>query len=118
MGLAVTTGVNLSSTIDGVSQLSAEAFANLPNSRELEQESDRIGLELMARAGYDPQAAVSLWRKVAEQAQADGKDTDGSFWSTHPSDAARVDDLQRAQPLVQPLYTQARSASAGEEAAR
>ncbi|MCB1956119.1 MAG: M48 family metallopeptidase [Rhodocyclaceae bacterium] len=118
VGLAVTTGVNLSNTIDGVSQISAEAFANLPNSRELELESDRIGLELMARAGYDPQAAVSLWTKVAEQARAAGKEGDGRFWSTHPSDASRVEDLSRAQPLVRPLYEQARAAAAGAGAAR
>ncbi len=108
IGLAASTGINLSNTIDQAGKVGIDAFANLPNSRELETESDRIGLELMARAGYDPTAATSLWRKVAQQAREKGQDTKGAFWSTHPSDDRRVEDLQTTEPSVRPLYLAAR----------
>lgn len=73
---------------------------SLPRSRLQETEADRIGLELMARAGYDPQASLSLWRKMAQLKQGSGSD----FLSTHPSDASRLDDLQQLMPRVLPLY--------------
>ncbi len=120
VGIAVATGVNVSGSVGAVSQAGAEAFANLPNSREQEAESDRIGLELMARAGYDPAAASSLWRKFAalssrggdpgaaagstKAAAEDGAPAQSSFWSTHPSDAERLADLGAHEPRVRPLY--------------
>lgn len=125
VGIAVATGVNVSRSVGAVSRAGAEAFANLPNSREQEAESDRIGLELMARAGYDPAAASSLWRKFAalsgrggdaggtaggaKAAAEDGSPAAGSFWSTHPSDAERLADLGAHEPRVRPLYLAARA---------
>ncbi|RJG06422.1 M48 family peptidase [Noviherbaspirillum cavernae] len=76
----------------------------LPNSRKHETEADRIGVELAARAGYDPRAAISLWQKM-------GKASSGEplkFLSTHPSTADRVNDLTAYSQRVMPLYEQAR----------
>lgn len=77
----------------------------LPNSRQAETEADLIGIELAARAGYDPNGAVRLWQKME---QAGGK-APAEFMSTHPSSGNRVKSLQEAIPRVMPLYQQARS---------
>ena len=77
---------------------------NLPHSRLHETEADRIGVELAARAGYNPQAAVGLWQKMAQAGSGKGPE----FLSTHPSDAARQRDLEAYATRVQPLYEQAR----------
>lgn len=76
----------------------------LPNSRANENEADLIGLELAARAGYDPNAAVSLWRKM----QQAGGAAPPEFMSTHPASESRIASLQAAIPKVMPLYQQAR----------
>ncbi|MGB8694340.1 MAG: M48 family metallopeptidase [Steroidobacteraceae bacterium] len=75
----------------------------LPRSRVQEAEADRIGLELMARAGYDPHAALTLWQKMA---QAGGGSTP-AFLSTHPSSSTRQADLTALLPRVLPLYAAA-----------
>jgi predicted Zn-dependent protease len=77
-----------------------------PNSREMEQEADRIGIELAARAGYDPAAAVSLWQKMSRT--AGGRSPE--WLSTHPSHETRIADLRRYAERVQPLYDTARQA--------
>ena len=66
--------------------LAASLAINLPNSRVSESEADRTGIELAARAGYEPHAAVTLWRKMA--AQGGGRLPE--FLSTHPSPGNRV----------------------------
>jgi Zn-dependent protease with chaperone function len=76
----------------------------LPNSRGNENEADLIGLELAARGGYNPNAAVSLWQKMA--AASEGAPPE--FMSTHPSSSSRITALQAAIPKVMPLYEQAR----------
>lgn len=76
----------------------------LPNSREHETEADRIGIELAARAGYNPHAAVTLWQKM-------GKANEGAppkWLSTHPASADRQQDLQHYGDIVMPLYEQAK----------
>lgn len=77
----------------------------LPHSREQESEADLIGLELMARAGYDPQAAISVWEKMTA-AGSSGRPPE--FLSTHPSERSRIDDLQAQLPKVIPLYQASR----------
>jgi predicted Zn-dependent protease len=78
----------------------AQVTFTLPNSRLHEQEADRIGVELAARAGYDPRAAVSVWQKMA---QADGG-SPPQFLSTHPSPENRIKDLTAYAEKVMPLY--------------
>ena len=76
----------------------------LPNSRSNETEADLIGLELAARAGYKPEAAVTLWEKMASAAQGQPP----AFLSTHPSSSGRIQNLQSNIPKVQSLYEAAR----------
>ena len=85
-------------------------FVNLPNSRHAETEADAIGIELAARAGYDPAAAISLWQKMSQA--RDGEPP--QFLSTHPSSDTRIVELQALQPKVLPLYESARAAAKAE----
>jgi len=75
----------------------------LPFSRAQEREADILGLGYMARAGFDPQASVQLWRNMAGLSGAAGPD----FLSTHPSGEDRIDALQRAMPQALEDYRQA-----------
>ena len=74
-------------------------------SRDDETDADLVGLELAARGGYNPQASVSLWQKMA---QAGGGAGGPSFLSTHPSGPDRIQQLQANVPKVQGLYQRAR----------
>lgn len=76
----------------------------LPNSRRHETEADRVGIELAARAGYDPRAAVSLWQKMGQLGGAEPI----KFLSTHPSQSDRLSDLTAYSQRVMPLYEQTR----------
>jgi predicted Zn-dependent protease len=87
-----------------LAQVVADVTYGLPNSREFEREADRIGVELAARAGYDPNAAVTLWQKMA-QASGGGPP---QFLSTHPAPQNRIQDLQAYSARVMPLYESAR----------
>lgn len=75
------------------------AIVTLPNSREAETEADKLGIELAARAGYDREAAVTLWKKMMDQS----KDTSwADFFSTHSSAPNRIDALgDLAQPMAE-----------------
>ena len=81
-----------------------KTFFGLPHSRLQETEADRIGVEIAARAGYDPRAAVTLWQKMAQKAGGGGGP---EFLSTHPSAENRLKDLQVYAQRVMPLYQQA-----------
>lgn len=96
-------GISKQGIMQGVA-LGTTLFFALPNSREQEREADRIGLELSARAGYNPMAAVSLWRKMSEL--SDTKIPE--FLSTHPSNESRIEDLQKQAKEIKYLYLDAR----------
>jgi predicted Zn-dependent protease len=87
----------------------ADVTLNMPNSRLHETESDRIGVELAARAGFDPRAAVTLWEKMAKQSSG-GQPP--KFLSTHPSHEDRINDLRQYSEKVMPLYTAAKGGAA------
>jgi len=76
----------------------------LPNSRANENEADLIGLELSARAGYDPNAAITLWNKMSKASEG----APPEFMSTHPASDSRIASLQAAIPKVMPLYEAAK----------
>ena len=80
-----------------------QAMFVLPHSREQEQEADRMGVELAARASYDPRAAVALWQKMATR----GGGQPPQWLSTHPAHETRIRDLQASTQRVLPLYAQA-----------
>lgn len=82
-----------------------KTFFGLPNSRLHETEADRIGVELAARAGYDPRAAISLWKKMSAQ----GGSRVPELLSTHPSPDSRLADLAIYSERVMPLYEQAKA---------
>ena len=88
---------------DAIAQLGGmvtKVTLGLPRSRQAEREADDIGVELAARAGYDPRAAIALWQKMDKAGGAGGPE----FLSTHPSNASRQQDIARASQVVMPLY--------------
>lgn len=104
--------LSLGSQLLGLGQL-GDVAANIGTqlltlrfSREDETDADLVGLEIAARGGYNPQASVSLWQKMA---QANGGAGGPSFLSTHPSGPARIEQLQSNVPKVQGLYERARN---------
>ncbi len=80
--------------------VAATVAVGLPNSRAAESEADRIGIELAARAGYDPQAAVTLWQKMNEV----GGRRPPQFLSTHPDPENRQARLAALVPEMMPYY--------------
>jgi len=80
--------------------LTAMLAVTLPNSRAAEKEADVIGIELAARAGYDPRAAVTLWQKMGKIS----KSGTPQFMSTHPSPGNRLERLAQLESKMLPLY--------------
>lgn len=101
--LAASQGVNLDPQLLG---LGANIFFLLPYSRTHESEADIIGLDLMAKAGFDPRQAIPLWQNMARQGGAKPSE----FLSTHPSDETRIRQLSDRLAVSMPLYEQARAA--------
>lgn len=99
-GLAVTAqAVEGNQIALGSAAMAAKLALELPNSRTAESEADRIGIELAARAGYAPEAAVSLWKKM-ESAGGGGAP---AFLSTHPSPSNRASELAKLGPEMRAL---------------
>lgn len=87
--------------------LGAQYGVAMPFGRKQESESDKIGLDLMAKAGFKPEASVSLWQAMAK---ASGGNQPMEFLSTHPSNERRINDLTKNMSAANALYTQAVSA--------
>jgi predicted Zn-dependent protease len=105
------TGLGLLASVAGLSQGQAQAVGmatqlglDLPHNRTQESEADTLGLELMARAGYNPQAAVTLWQKMQQASSGEPP----KFLSTHPSTVDRISQIRNLLPRVMPLYQQAK----------
>jgi predicted Zn-dependent protease len=105
IALQIFTGVYIDPQLAGTF---TQAMFVLPNSRENEQEADLIGIELAARAGYDPRAAITLWQKMAQA----GGGGPPEWLSTHPSHETRLRELQSDVQKVMPLYEKAKAAKA------
>jgi predicted Zn-dependent protease len=99
-GLAAASPDN-AAVVSTLGSVGTQLFLHLPFSRDMELEADVMGLELMARAGYDPRQAPQVWRKM--QRLSGGQET-MQFFSTHPNSANRIAALEANVPKVLPLY--------------
>jgi predicted Zn-dependent protease len=79
----------------------------LPHTRSQESEADVLGLEYMARAGFDPRESVELWKKMQKEHEDDAPP---EFLSTHPSSETRIESLVSQYTKVLPLFNEAREA--------
>ena len=106
---ATNIGANLLTQVLGLGQVGqtlthyGAQLLTLEFSREDESEADLVGMELAARAGYDPRAGVTLWQKMG----AANKNAPPQWLSTHPSGTTRIADIERNLPKVLPLYERA-----------
>ncbi len=100
--LSIFTGVR-GPTLDAAA-MALQVTLTLPNSRTHEVEADRMGVELAARAGYNPYAAVNVWKKMEKQSKG-GQPPE--ILSTHPSHANRIKDLTKYAKKVEPLFYKA-----------
>ncbi len=108
-GFATQGAIQLGAALLGLGD-TGRMFANMGGklltlqfSRQDESEADLVGLELAARAGYDPRAGVTLWRKM----EAASRGNSLPFLSTHPSGPARIREIEANIPKVEPLYGRA-----------
>jgi predicted Zn-dependent protease len=109
--IAAQTAIGVGAALFGLGEGSAdlanagyEALIATRFSRVDETEADRIGLELTARAGYDPRAGITLWQKMIN-AKSGGNPPE--FLSSHPADSSRIQEIQSLLPTVMPLYVAA-----------
>jgi len=114
MGKNAATGIGASllSQVLGLGQIGQTVtnygaqLLTLEFSRSDESEADLVGMELAARAGFDPRAGVTLWQKMG----AANKNAPPQWLSTHPAGNTRIADIQANLPRVMPLYERARKA--------
>jgi predicted Zn-dependent protease len=84
--------------------LGAQMGRELPHNRKQESEADQIGLMYMARAGYNPEAAVDFWKRFSEFNQQQGASGTPAFLRTHPTDETRIRQLQEWMPKAKAEY--------------
>ena len=107
--MATNTGANVLSQLLGLGRVgnavlgASAGLLTLKFSRDDETEADTVGLELAARAGYDPRAGITLWKKM----QAANKGAPPQWLSTHPASDNRIKEIERHLPQVMPLYLRA-----------
>jgi predicted Zn-dependent protease len=82
----------------------------LPFAREQETDADLVGLDYMAKAGFDPRASVYLWKNMAAAKAESGRERPPEFLSTHPSDSARIDNMIKSLTPALIEYNAAREA--------
>ncbi len=105
LGGAVLAGVlGINPNLTDMAARGGASLMTLKFGREDESEADLVGLELAARAGYDPRAGISLWRKMS----AASKGAPPSWLSTHPAGKDRISDIEKNLPAVEPLYERTR----------
>lgn len=103
LGLSV---VQASTGIDAqMLGIATNVFFLLPHSRAHESEADLLGMDYMAKAGFDPRASIALWQNMSKA----GGGKPPEMISTHPSDATRIGHLEQRLPIAMPLYEQARA---------
>ena len=112
-------GISVAAALLNLGQVSTEVLAqatnlavSLPYARTQESDADLVGLELAARAGFDPRAAVVVWQKMSRLAQASAAKGGGQppqFLSTHPSNENRIKAIEANLPRVLPLYKNSRN---------
>ena len=103
---SLASGGSESGQLMGLLGLGARYGVLMPYNRSQEREADLVGLDLMARAGFDPRASVTFWQNMTA---AGGAGTP-VFLSTHPSHGARIEDLRERLPQALDLYRQAQAA--------
>jgi len=102
-------GLGLSDVTQQLSGMLLKVGFELPHSRTDETEADRVGLELAARSGFDPHAAVTLWQKMEQVAGAGGGGgTIQKFLSDHPPTEQRLADMKANADKLQPIYLAAK----------
>jgi predicted Zn-dependent protease len=121
VAIATDVGVRLAGVLSDDSRaamsnaaIAAALAVQLPNSRGAESEADEIGIELAAKAGYNPNAAITLWQKMANVAGGGPPE----FMSTHPSPANRQQRLAELAPQMMAFYEQARRGAPTRSVAR
>ena len=118
-GLAVSIGASVAGAGSGAASLAGDVTEGVTGvvgegalvkaySRDMETEADHVGIMIMAKAGYDPRAALEVWGRAEEIfGSADGSD----FFSTHPSSGNRLEDLQAAMPKALEYYEQSKASA-------
>lgn len=97
-------GANIGEAGNAAINLGSQIGIGLPYSRNLESRADYGGLMLMAQAGYNPNAAITLWEKMN---RLDGK-SGSAFLSTHPSNTQRIADMRKNLPAAMAIYNNSR----------
>jgi len=103
LGLGVLAGAVAGYDLGGVAGLAdtvATVSLQLPNSRKAESEADSVGIELAAKAGYNPYAAISLWEKMIKVGGSGGPD----WLSTHPNPEQRLQSMRAKAQQLMPVY--------------
>ncbi|WFC96759.1 metalloendopeptidase [Malassezia brasiliensis] len=90
----------------GLSRMALNLLMSLPNSRAMESEADHIGLNIMAKACFDPSQAIAFWQRMGGGTARQGKlaESAQSLLSTHPVDSKRVQQIQQWLPSAEQAY--------------